>query len=220
MTCRNALFPRIGFDLDEKGLGAIGRGWRHHRRTVVVSIALLMSGFVHAYGAARQTRQVPKCSTWLSQTLKRIEKRPEQAWRSEVVSSLAQSCSAIPEPLRKAASEIRRIKDPASREKVLAAAAQSVLGAACSIADPLANSRQLASSCPLPDREEFHLHDVVLGDIRAVDYALLNAIARSLVDAGEYDATAQRVLMDFTLSSALQGEQARSGQRGAEGRGK
>jgi hypothetical protein len=60
----------------------------------------------------------------------------------------------------------------------------------------------------------FRLSDIELGDIRAVDYVLLNAMARSLQAAKAYDESAQRLMMDFTLSAGLRGERANRAKRG------
>jgi hypothetical protein len=55
----------------------------------------------------------------------------------------------------------------------------------------------------------FKIDDEPLADMRAADYALLNAVQKSLVEANEYDALAEQLLRYFTLSASLLGEEQR-----------
>jgi hypothetical protein len=175
---------------------------------VLSTIALLASPVVEGAEVDRMG-----CQAWLDQTVAKIERLPEKKWRDAILGEAAHACSAIPEPLRKAALDLRGRKPERERVQLLAQAARVALGPSCPIPDPLADSRALATACPLPKRPELELSDVVLGDIRAVDYAVLNAMARGLIAAKAYEASAQRLMMDFTLSSALLGEQARKRKR-------
>ena len=149
------------------------------------------------------------CRTWLAQTVVRVEKLPEQKWRDTIVSAVADSCDALPEALRKAARDVQTIKQGARRDRLLADAAAGVLGSRCSVADPASDAVALATACPMPARPELQLAGAVLKDVRAVDYAVMNALASKLLAAQQYDAYAERLMMDFALSAGLRGEQAR-----------
>ncbi len=54
------------------------------------------------------------------------------------------------------------------------------------------------------------LDDSMLSDIRAVDYGLLNAMLKALIGANEYGDAAERVMLNFTLSAQILGEDART----------
>jgi hypothetical protein len=149
------------------------------------------------------------CAEWAARTVARVEKLPEQRWRDTIVAALAQSCPAIPAELRRAAGEVRGRTDSPASARLVAEATRSTLGAACAVPEPLSDARKLAAACPLPERPELRLHDRVLADLRAVDYAVLATVLRSLLAAREYDQAARRLLMNFTLSAALLGEEAR-----------
>ena len=60
----------------------------------------------------------------------------------------------------------------------------------------------------MPSRPELQLSGAILKDIRAVDYVVMNALASKLLAAQQYDAYAERLMMDFALSAGLRGEQA------------
>jgi hypothetical protein len=85
-------------------------------------------------------------------------------------------------------------------------AAAAILGDGCSVTEPLADARKLASTCPLPPNLGFRLDESMLMDIRAVDYAVLNAIPRSLKTANQYDESAERMILNFALSAQIFGE--------------
>jgi hypothetical protein len=155
----------------------------------------------------------PACHAWAAATVRGADKLGEQAWRDFTIRALAQSCSAIPEQLRRAAVQIRRVKDPSERARILATAASATLGEGCAVAEPLADARKLASTCPLPSHLPSHfpfrLDEAELRDIRAVDYAIINAMLRSLTTANQFDESAQRVILNFTLSAQITGEDLR-----------
>lgn len=104
---------------------------------------------------------------------------------------------------------VRGLKTPTQRAQILADAATVVLGPACAVPQPLDDARALAVACPLPPNVAFKVDESVLLDLRAVDYALLNAMLKSLMGAHEYDEEAQRVMLNFTLSAQILGESAR-----------
>jgi hypothetical protein len=155
----------------------------------------------------------PGCQPWLKQTVTRIEKLPEQKWRDAIVAALADACPDVPEALRKGARDVRTIKEAGRRDRLLADAAASVLGMTCSVTDPMSDSRELAARCPLPARPELQLSSTVLGDVRAVDYLIVDALATRLLAARQYDAHAERLMMDFLLSAGLRGEAAQKHRR-------
>jgi hypothetical protein len=119
---------------------------------------------------------------------------------------LAESCIAIPDQLRHAAVQVRAVKEPSQRARILANAATAILGDGCSVTEPLADARKLASTCPLPPNLGFRLDGPMLMDIRAVDYVVLNAILRSLKTANQYDESAERMVLNFALSAQIFGE--------------
>lgn len=175
---------------------------------LIVIAAGTCSGPPPARGAAA-TLPRPTCAVWLAATVKKVEKLPEQRWRDAIIASLEDSCPAVPDPLRAAAAALRTMKGDPERARTIADAATKVLGAACTVKDVTASARTLAATCPMPPRPELALHDVVLGQMRAPDYAVMNALATRLLAANAYDTSAQRLMMDFTLSAALLGEKRR-----------
>ena len=152
----------------------------------------------------------PTCHAWAAATTRGADKLGEQAWRDFTIKALAKSCSAIPEQLRRAAVQIRGVKDPIERARILATAASATLGEGCAVAEPLADARKVAGTCPLPSNLPSHfpyrLAEAELKDIRAVDYAIINAILRALTAANQFDESAQRVVLNFTLSAQITGE--------------
>jgi hypothetical protein len=155
------------------------------------------------------------CQAWLAGTVARIEKLPEQKWRDAIIAALADSCDEVPSALKKAARDVRTIKDAASRDRLLGAAASSVLDPSCAVSDPASDALAIAAACPMPARPELQLPRALLGDIRAVDYLILDALATKLLAAKKYDASAERLMMDFSLSAGLRGERAKEAKRGA-----
>ncbi len=172
--------------------------------TVIVSLSL--SSQVVASPLAGQSTASP-CAAWLNKTVAKMKKLPEGRWRDAIVAALGEgSCSAVPEALRNASREAGRSRKPSHRDRLLTDAAVTILGPACAVPDPSQDSRSLARVCPLPAREEFALPDSVFRDIRAVDYALIDSLATSLLSAKAYDAVAQRLMLNFLLSATLLGE--------------
>jgi hypothetical protein len=155
------------------------------------------------------------CRDWLAETVTRIEKLPEQKWRDAIIAALADSCDGVPAALKKAARDVRAIKDAARRDRLLGEAAMSVLAPSCAASDPARDALAIAATCPLPARPELQLPRAVLADIRAVDYLVLDALATRLLAAKQYDASAERLMMDFSLSAGLRGEQAKKAKRGS-----
>jgi hypothetical protein len=160
-------------------------------------------------GDAR-AKGAPTCHDWAVATARETGRLPEQAWRDFTIKTLGQSCDAIPEQLRRAALQIGAVKDSNERARILATAAAATLGEECSVAEPLAEARRVASTCPLPPGLSFRLDESTLMDIRAVDYAILNVLLRSLKAARQYDAAAERVILNFTLSAQIVGEDTRN----------
>jgi hypothetical protein len=152
----------------------------------------------------------PTCHAWAAATARGADKLGEQAWRDFTIKALAQSCSAIPEQLRRSAVQIRGVKTPSERARILASAASATLGEGCAVAEPLADARKLAGTCPLPSHLPSHfpyqLADAELRDIRAVDYVIIVAMLRSLTAANQFDESAERVILNFTLSAQITGE--------------
>jgi hypothetical protein len=152
----------------------------------------------------------PTCHAWAAATARGADKLGEQAWRDFTIKALAQSCSAIPEQLRRAAVQIRGVKDPSGRARILATAASATLGEGCAVAEPLADARKVASTCPLPSNLPanfpYRLGEAELTEIRAVDYAIINAMLRSFTAANQFDESAERVILNFTLSAQITGE--------------
>ncbi len=152
----------------------------------------------------------PTCHAWAAATARGADKLGEQAWRDFTIKALAQSCSAIPEQLRGAAVQIRGVKEPSERARILATAASATLGEGCAVAEPLADARKVASTCPLPANLPSHfpyrLAEAELRDIRAVDYVIIIAMLRSLTAANQFDESAERVILNFTLSAQITGE--------------
>ena len=178
---------------------------------MIVAAALLATALPSRLDA--KSKVLPSCNAWLTRTARGADKRSEMQWRDWTISALADSCNAIPEGLRDAAVQVRSVKDRAERARILAKAAMVVLGEACTIPEPLADARKLAAACPLPPNLRFRLDDSMLSDIRAVDYGLLNAMLRALIGANEFGEEAERVMLNFTLSAQILGEDARIRER-------
>jgi hypothetical protein len=180
-------------------------------KVAVGLVALLLAA--RAPAAQRPASVATTCNAWLTKTLKAADRLPEQKWRDWIIASLARSCSAIPEGIREASVRFRASKDSRQRAQMLADASQAVLGPRCLVGDPFQDAQALAAACPLPDRPEFKLKAEALEDIQAVDYAVVNAVVRSLLDAGEYSKGGERLFLYFTLSATLRGEEARGRKR-------
>lgn len=178
--------------------------------SIVLSCAAILLIAPFASYARPKSKTLPSCGAWLMRIAKGADARTERQWRDWTISTLAESCSAIPADLRQAAAQARGLKDLAQRAQVLAKAAMVVLGKACPIPEPLADARQLAAVCPLPPNLRFRLDESMLSDIRAVDYALLNAMLKALIGADQFDEAAERVMLNFTLSAQILGEDART----------
>jgi hypothetical protein len=156
------------------------------------------------------------CDTWLDKALTRMEKRGEQTWRDSVIGLLAEApCRSIPTELRTAFRAAKSSKSAAEQDRLLAAAASTVLGPTCAVQNPMNDARLIASVCPLPQQPELQISHA-LRDILSVDYVVLNAIATSLLRGNEYEASAKRLVMDFALSASLRGERVRESRRGAK----
>jgi len=152
----------------------------------------------------------PSCKVWSAGTAKGADRRPEAEWRDWTIVALADSCEAIPVELRKAAALVRTVKDRKQRAEIMSEAATAVLGPGCRVADPLADARKLAETCPLPPNLRFRLDEPTLAAIRAGDYALLNAMLRALINANEFDEEAERVMLNFALSAEILGDDDRT----------
>ena len=155
---------------------------------------------------AGSEKPAPTCSAWAARTVHGADNLPEQKWRDVTIKALAEPCIAIPGQLRHAAVQVRAVKELSQRARILANAAAAILGDGCSVTEPLADARKLASTCPLPPNLGFRLDEPMLMDIRAVDYAVLNAILRSLKTANQYDESAERMILNFALSAQIFGE--------------
>ena len=191
---------------------AATKGWKFRQVSIVLCWFPLWLGTAAAHGSRSSGST---CRVWLAKTVARVEKLPEQKWRDAIIAALKEdSCTSIPAELRRAARNARTRNDTTSSDRMLAKAATAVLGPACPVPEPARDARALAASCPLPAQPEFQLSDAVLGDLRAVDYAVVNALAQSLLAVHEYDSSAQRLVMDFILSAGLRGEEASTPTRG------
>jgi len=149
----------------------------------------------------------PPCGLWSARTARGADKRSVAQWRDWTIMALADACDAIPVRLREAASRVRTIKDSRQQAEVLSGATTAILGPGCDVTDPLDDSRRLAKTCPLPPDLRFRLDEPTLSDIRAVDYAVLNAMLRALISANKFDEEAERVMLNFALSAQVLGEQ-------------
>jgi hypothetical protein len=176
------------------------------RACPIVALLFALLPAVGAGGQGRPARGEVSCRSWMARTLADADRIPEQRWRDTIVASLERSCAAIPAVLRQASARTRTTHDAMERGRILAVASETVLGRGCVTRQPLADARAIAAICPLPDRPELRLQASVLVDIRAVDYLVVNAVVRSLIEAGEYGAEGERLFLYFTLSAALQGE--------------
>lgn len=172
---------------------------------LAIASLILLPWSVVAKPAGRATGN--PCSKWLNKTVETMKRLPERKWRDAIIKALGEgTCPPVPEALRIASREVGRIRDVPRRDRVLADAATSVLGPKCTVPNPWEDSRSLAKVCPLPTREEFGLPESVFRDIRAVDYALIDALATSLLSSQAYDQVAQRLMLNFLLSATLLGE--------------
>lgn len=178
--------------------------------TIVFAIGAM---FVTPVGAQAKSASRPApsaCSKWLSKTNARMAKLGEWRWRTTIIDALGEGrCPAVPQALRDAARAVRQVRDEHRRDRLLADAAATVLGAPCTVVDPANDSRTLARVCPLPRKEEFSGIDSAFRDIRAVDYLLINALATSLIASESYDTEARRLMLNFMLSATLLGEKPR-----------
>ena len=68
----------------------------------------------------------PTCHAWVAATRRANDKVGENRTRDVTIKALAQSCSAIPGQLRRAAGEVQKMKDPTERAAVLGTARRSV----------------------------------------------------------------------------------------------
>jgi hypothetical protein len=173
---------------------------------IACAICLAAAGQVSPPVHARSEKTAPTCSAWATRTVHGADNLPEQRWRDLTIKALAESCTAIPDQLRQAAAKVRAVKDSSERARILANAATAILGDGCSVTEPLADSRKLASTCLLPPNLGFRLDESMLMDIRAVDYLVLNAMLRSLKTANQYDDPAERMMLNFALSAQIFGE--------------
>jgi hypothetical protein len=156
------------------------------------------------------------CDAWLAKALTRMEKLPEQKWRDGVIGMLADApCGSLPTELRRALRAATATKDVTQRDQTLITAATAVLGSTCAVQDPTEDARRIATVCPLPKEPELQISHA-LGDVLAVDYLVLNAIATTLLAGKEYNTSAKRLVMDFALSASLRGERVRESKRGAK----
>lgn len=178
---------------------------------MVLSFCSLLLALAALAAAPRADGANTDCAAWLARTARDVEKAPVLRRRDRILAALPRGCQAIAAPLKAAATRLKRTRDRSQRAHLLATAVQPLLGPGCPIADPLTDARKLASQCPLPDHPELAIDEEPLHDMRAIDYAVLYALQKSLQDAGEYGDSAVKVIRNFILSAALVGEQERKG---------
>jgi hypothetical protein len=181
-----------------------------HRAAIGVAVVGLVAGALDVAAAKAPPKS---CHSWAAATVRGADRVGEQAGRDFIINALAQACGAIPEQLRRAAVEIRRVKDPSERARILATAASATLGSGCSVVDPFADARQVASTCPLPPLPSnfaFRPAEGELQDMRAVDYLIMNALLRGFIGANQFDESAERVILQLTLSAEINGEDFRA----------
>jgi hypothetical protein len=152
-----------------------------------------------------QSARSSSCSDWLSRTVKTFERLPEALWRDSIVAAIPEGCTAIPQALREAAAKATLTKRADEAARILVDAAQASLDDACRVAEPLAAAREVATRCPLPNVRGFPLGGE-LDTMRAVDYLVLNVLAKSLIQGDQYGASAERLVFSFALSAAIVGE--------------
>ena len=136
------------------------------------------------------SRPAPTCHAWAAATRRTNINVDENARRDATIKALARACNVIPEQVRRAAGEVQRIKDPREGARILATAASQVLGEGCAVAEPLADARNVASTCPLPPPPSelpYRLEKAELMQLGAVDYLILNVMLRSLIAANQFD---------------------------------
>jgi hypothetical protein len=146
------------------------------------------------------------CAAWVSRVLRENDRGNERTWRDQTVHSLGNSCDAIPEALRTAATRASATKEVAEKARILALGATSSLDKRCAVENPLADARGIAQNCPLPPGLRFRFDDSILMDLRAVDYGILVTMLKSLIAAGEFNEPAQRLVLNFALSAQILGE--------------
>jgi hypothetical protein len=186
-----------------------------HVAAILIAVAGLVAGAVGA-AAALEEAKVPAprgapetekaCHAWVAATNRANDRASESRTYDVTIKALAQSCSAIPEQLRRASGEVQKMKDQTERAASLSTAASAVLGAGCSIADPHVNALTVARTCPLPSLPptfRFRLEDGELARLGAVDYLILNVMMRSLIAANALDDSAKVLLLRFTLSAEV-----------------
>lgn len=152
-----------------------------------------------------QAASASSCNDWLDLTVKRFERLPEPLWRDSIVAAISGGCTAIPQPLREAAAKATLTKRADEAARILADAAQAILGGACRVAEPLAVAREVAARCPLPTVRGFPLGGE-LDTMRAADYLVLNVLAKSLIQSDQYGPSAERLVFSFALSAAIVGD--------------
>lgn len=190
------------FRLGSSGTG----GWLRK----VASIAL--ASLALACSAAGSPPDVDRgCRAWLTRTVRACEAVAMSARYGCIVAALGDGCADVPAPIRAAAVRVARLPSRAAQAAPLAEAAAAVLGARCAIADPQAPALAIVKACPA-GAADFPVARRALADIRAADWALLVALQRSFVEAGVYDASAERLLLTFALSSAILGEAEQRGE--------
>lgn len=151
----------------------------------------------------------PTCHAWVFATHRANGKAGEKRTHDVTIKALARGCSAIPEPLRRAAGEADKMKDRTERAAILGSAASASLGEGCAIADPLVNAVTVARTCPLPSLPStfhFRLEEGELVRLGAVDYLILNVMLRSFIAVGELDESARVLTLEFALSAEINGD--------------
>jgi hypothetical protein len=150
------------------------------------------------------------CKPWVARLIEEHEKdRTRRETREQTVRSLAASCAAIPEVVRAAAAQANAAKDVSEKPRILARAVTAALGEHCAVTEPLSDARQLAKACPLPSGLRFSVDDSILMDLRALDYGILLVMLKGLTSAGAFNEDAERMLLHFTLSAQILGEDIR-----------
>jgi len=155
----------------------------------------------------------PSCTEWLARVASGAERQPAIRRHDWIVDALAGACTAIRVEMREAAVRVRTVKGYPQRAKILGEAAAAVLGPGCSVPEPLAVAVEMAATCPLPPKVRLRFEPAQLSDMRAFDYALLNAILKSLIESNQYDEAAERVALEFAHSARTWGEAARTRNR-------
>ena len=154
------------------------------------------------------SRPAPTCHAWAAATRRTNINVDENARRDATIKALARACNVIPEQVRRAAGEVQRIKDPRGRADPRHGRIPGAWRRVRRCAEPLADARNVASTCPLPPPSElpYRLEKAELMQLGAVDYLILNVMLRSLIAANQFDEAAQLVILDFTLSAEINRE--------------